>query len=232
MSLKSIQYNTVFNLTTDIRRYTYEIEQYIKGELTSYQVIPAPSIPDEIEPEVPRYIIHGNIENNIIKFEISQLRISFILENTNNKYLEKSNFDNLMILIKRIKIKLHDIIPNFSVLYEGIVVVNENIKNTRSEIELIPNFLENTDELRLKDTIIKNNKYFVTTEKVVIRVFNSESRITALSKNKPSSLLGYLEVNLREINNRYSYNESTDDSDNSLVIEEIKTELLEGVSYE
>lgn len=227
MNLNRIQFNTVFSLTKDIRRYTYDLEQFIKVKVSNFQVIPAPSIPDEIEPEIPRYIAQANISNKIIKFEISQLRITFLIESTDGKKLIEQDFDEFLELISSIKEELKKLIPNFFILYEGIIIIEENIVNEFTQIKLLNSFKENSDELREKESILKDNKYFITIEKVVVKVFNQENVIPSLSKNKNDMFAGYLEVYVKEINNRYLYNTTDIGTDNLLNIKEIKEPLKE-----
>lgn len=232
MGLKRIQYNTVFNLTTNIRKYTYDIEQYLKGCVSNFKIIPAPGVPDEIEPDIPRFIAQANVNNKIYKFEISQLRVTIIIEKNDDTLLSKLEFDEFIQKVKNIKDELKKVIPNFLVLYEGIVIVDEKIIKNLNEIKLLDNFTEYHDELRFKDSVSFEDKFFITTEKIVVKVFSPENDIPSLSKNQNSTKVGFLEAYVREINNRYLYNTLEGNIDNHLNINEIYSKLVEELNYE
>lgn len=93
MGLKRIQQNTVFKLTQNVRKYTYDIEQYLKDKFgNNLQIIPVPPIPDEMEPDIPRFMIQINISDNILLgFEISQLRVVIYFQALNDSFLNLSD---------------------------------------------------------------------------------------------------------------------------------------------
>ncbi|WP_066222623.1 hypothetical protein [Aliarcobacter cryaerophilus] len=229
MGLKRIEQNTVFKLTQNIRKYTYEIEQYLKIKFkeNNSQILPVPPIPDELEPDIARFAIQFNINNtNLVGFEISQLRVSFYFQALNDSFLTKSDIERFIEDVTDLKSNLKTIVDNFFVLYEGIVVTNEKITKNIEDITLC-DFTEEDDEVRNRNARALDNKHFINTDKVVFKVFNSTSHIQSLAKNL--DLIGFNETYIKEINNKKFYNSEKEIIENELIINNIKDKLLEDI---
>lgn len=228
MGLKRIQQNTVFKLTQNIRKYTYDIEQYLKDKFgNNLQIIPVPPIPDEMEPDIPRFMIQINISDNILLgFEISQLRVVIYLQALNDSFLNLSDFGKFVEYITDIKSNLKTIVNNFFVLYEGIVITDEKMTKDIQDISLC-DFSEQDDENRIRHSKVLDDKHFIITEKIVFKLFNSSEPIQSLAKT--FDLIGFNETYVKEINNKKFYNYEKEIVENELIIDDIKDELLEGI---
>jgi hypothetical protein len=228
MKLKILQLNSIFNYTKDIRRYTYDIEESLKLYITEpIQILPTPPVPDEIEPELPRFSCRINYADYNIIIEISQIRLVVIMEyNDCDISRIESELELFQDKISNIKMTISNKVNSFNTLYEGIIVISENIHKDISNIHIL-DVTKDFDEKREKETKLFNDNYFVTTEKIFLQAYQPSNTIPSLNKNKSSMFAGYVETYIREINNRASYNNQDDSSNNILDINNIKEKLLE-----
>lgn len=228
MKLKILQLNSIFNYTKDIRRYTYDIEESLKLYITEpIQILPTSPVPDEVEPELPRFSCRINYDDYNIIIEISQIRLVIIMEyNDCDISRIESELELFQDKISNIKMTISNKVNNFNTLYEGIIIVSENIHKDISNIHIL-DVTNDFDEKREKETKLFNDNYFVTTEKIFLQAYQSGNTIPSLNKNKASKFAGYVETYIREINNRASYNNQDDNNSNILDIKNIKEKLLE-----
>jgi len=129
MHLRRLELNTIFNYTKDIRRYLYDIEESLKVSFgTNVTIQPTSTIADEIEPELPRFSCLIDRVETIIKIEISQVRLVVLIEYKKRNVSPSLNniklFEEETIIIKEI---IKKTLIEFNILYEGIIVISENI---------------------------------------------------------------------------------------------------------
>lgn len=225
MRLKRFQLNSVFEYINDIRRYTYDLESYIKSNISNnLKILPTPPVPDEIEPELPRFICRiENKDNNII-IELSQVRLSIICEY--KVQLDTIELNNFIKITDNIKSLLFEKIQTLNIAYEGLVFIAENIYANPTDITLLSVDSE-IDEKREKETKIFNSDYFITTEKICFKAYNQDSSIRSLSKNVEDLFVGYVVTYAREINNREYFNRNKEVIHNQIDIRKIEEKLFE-----
>jgi hypothetical protein len=232
MKLKALQLNTIFDYIKDTRRYVYDIEESIKEYFKSTVIVLASHpIPDEIEPEIPRFTCMIEEKDYTIQVAISQVRLTTVIEYKNKDISQvKIEIENLKAKTKAIKDIIAEKIKNFNILFEGIILVSENISSNISEMKYFED-IDVFDEKRTKDTMKYGSDYFLTKEKIFLRAFQANnSNITILNKNIDENFAGYYETYILEINNREKYNRESGTINNSINIDAIQEKLIEEVS--
>lgn len=230
MKLKVIQINTIFDYIKDIRRYSYDIEESLKSNIgNNLRILPTPPVPDEIEAELSRFSCEIDIEEVLIRIELSQVRLTVIsnYKNPKNKIIE-DEIDSFINIVDKVKELIIEKIVNFNILYEGVVVITENISSNISDIEILK-ITADLDEKRKRETKTFENTYFVITEKIFLRAYQQTNNIGLLNKNTTENFAGYIETLVKEVNNRLAYNIQVDTKNNKIEIERIKPFLIEGV---
>lgn len=229
MKIKSLQLNTIFDYVKDIRRYSYNIEEALNSYSRSkVNVQQSPPLPDEVEPEIPRFVCNMKLNELLITVNISQVRITIIVDFSNkieeNDSVKISTFNDISSNIKAI---LSKEVKNFTILYEGMIATSEHIVKDLAKTVLF----EHNDKLfeqREKISIETSRDYMMTTEKIFVKGYNAESAISALNRNNDKNFAGYIELIIKEINNRKVFNYGKNKKNNILIIDDIKEEFLKG----
>jgi len=229
MHLRRLELNTIFNYTKDIRRYLYDIEESLKVSFgTNVTIQPTSTIADEIEPELPRFSCLIDRVETIIKIEISQVRLVVLIEYKKRNVSPSLNniklFEEETIIIKEI---IKKTLIEFNILYEGIIVISENIVSDISDVKILE-VNEFCDDKSEKESKIYNTDYFISTQKSFFRAYEPRHTIAPLNKNIDENFIGFIETYLREINNRVKYNNS-DVNNNVINFNSIKNKLLEDI---
>lgn len=216
MKLREIKYNVFFEYIKDIRRYNYEIEDFLKSEdLCDFvnQIIP---LPDEIEPLADRLNIIKEFEDTTCIFAVSQMSLTTIIRFKNDMFEEDKTKIELEKL-KKYTDKLVDFliskISNFKIMFEGISVASsimielnniEYIKKSLPEIT----FDNITDEYRLRVSKEVDEKYIFIEEKTIMKTYslNVNAINPFLVKNKKDNFVGWNIISFKELNNRLYYN--------------------------
>lgn len=229
MQLDKIILNTVFDYKKDIRRYTYDIESELKKLFGEQSVKNAfvPPFPDEIEPEMPRASFIIEQEKYNIQMDLSQLRLSISYAPTHGYADEiEKYFDIFVDITNKIKEFLSTQIRDFNIFYEGFILSRKNESSSLSEMELFKSIDANVEEKREKNCDIKENKYFITVERVFFKAYNQTSAFNPLNINNGTSFAFYVEMIIVEFNNRNAYNIQPDIKNNVLNIDDKIKKLL------
>ena len=104
MILREIKYNVFFEYIKDIRRYNYDIEDFLKNNNLCSNIDFIPPLPDEIEPLAERLSIQKRLDNKLFIFKLSQLSFSIIIiYDENQKIILKDELDYVNNIQERIK---------------------------------------------------------------------------------------------------------------------------------
>jgi len=219
MNLNEIRYNIVFEYTKDIRRYAYDMEEFLKSIDLCGEVVPSPPVPDEIEPTIPRLNIIKQLNGRIYSIVISQISISIAIQYQGIN-INLNDIDNEIKLLKENcnKIKNYCIskINNFRINFEGLIIVSSKIFINPQDIKILK-VLKTNDEVRDRIGTEVNSNTILIEEKSALKTYKLISRTInpILIKNKDENLLGWNVVLFKEINNRLEYNNEVSNSKNN-----------------
>lgn len=229
MNLKELKYVVFFDYIKDIRRYSYEIEDFSKENFGFEFLEPIPPIPDEIEPFFDRFVISNRKEaSKDVVFKLSQLSfsISFFYKNEIEKNIE-NELNELKNIVTQVKSFLKDKIKTFKISHEIVGSLKNSLNKNIEDINIF-NISNDKDELLTREVIEKDNKYFIMEEKSAIKVFNTPNtnpNKPMFLKNSQEYFLGWQVSFYKEISNRLEYNKSKEEKEFELDFEDIK-ELL------
>lgn len=209
MILREIKYNVFFEYIKDIRRYNYDIEDFLKNNNLCSNIDFIPPLPDEIEPLAERLSIQKRLDNKLFIFKLSQLSFSIIIiYDENQKIILKDELDYVNNIQERIKNFLKEKIEKFKICYESLAIVKEKLTQNIQEIDILK-VSEDLDETTERISKELNDEYFIIKQKSVLKTFNFSETITdqfTLHKNKKENFAGWQIFIQDEVNNRLAYN--------------------------
>ncbi|MFX4231480.1 hypothetical protein ACOL3I_08330 [Aliarcobacter butzleri] len=214
MQLRELKYIVFFEYIKDIRRYSYDIEDFLKNENLCDNINPLIHLADEIEPLADRISIIKDFEDKTYIFNISQVSLSIVVRYKNDSFGEDKVKDEL-ILLKEYADKLVNFlinqIPAFKILFEGISIASSKVETDIENIQ-VENFNDLIDENRIRISKEIDEKYIFMKENVVLKTYklgNQNLISPFLLKNKKENFLGWEVILFTELNNRlfYNYNE-------------------------
>lgn len=224
MYLNEISFNIVFDYTKDIRRYSYDIEEFLKSNNLFSSVAPVPPVPDEVEPMLPRLNVTKQLKGKRYNISISQVSIAIQVQ-FQQQQCSFSELDNqkeeIESNIRIIKDYLKTLIKDFNILYEGIIVISSGLFKNKEEIKLAE-INEVDDEIRNKlSNEIDDERLFIQ-EYSILKTYQlkGESKVPLLIKNAKENFMGWNVVLFKEINNRLKYNNSKEHTNNELNIQD------------
>lgn len=234
MSAISAKYNTIFTYVNNIRRYLYDIEDALKPLGINFILNPLPPLPDEVEPDFPRFNCVFQYKLCTIVVDIAQVRLTTTVNKPSNE--SPLSYGEVLDICQEIQSKIKNILAdkifNFICLYEGIVLGSESLYNNLSELQSNCSFCkslsEKTDEYYEKNSIISDESHFLITEKRIFRAFNPSgvSISPSVQQNSFDLFIGYVAVLAVEINNRHSFNTTSQQTNNELDFNVIKVKLI------
>lgn len=217
-------FNVVFTRQPTIRRKANEFEDKLKGRYFQPQII---SVPDELDPEVPRMIFGS--EHGFSQIIVSQ--VSFVLNVTYSPDWQINISEGKKYLNERISILfdlislLKEIRPFFSGLSTKVHIAStkddETIVKQIAEIFLKEEDIKNIHDLQFKRTEVMSNRFFsnITINNYrTWKIDSGQQEILSLS-SKDASERG-IEI-VADFNDRYSFNENKEYRSNTDVAKEI-----------
>lgn len=218
MNLNEIRFNSVFEYIKDIRRYSYDIEEFLKKEGLCDTVNQTPPFPDEFEPTLERLSVVKNFEDKVCTIGISQTSISiffrFINENIPLNRMD-SEINELKIIIDKIVLFMKQKISNYKINFEGVVIASSKIEKLSANITILK-VDDKTDELRERIARELDDKYILIEENSVLKSYKLISQVfnPLAVKNRKENFVGWSVILFKELNNRltYNYNELVDDN--------------------
>lgn len=231
MNLNEIRFNSVFEYIKDIRRYSYDIEEFLKKENLCDTVNQTPPFPDEFEPTLERLSFVKNFEDKVCTIGISQASISiffrFINENIPLDRMD-NEINELKIIIDRIVSFMKQKISNYKINFEGVVVASSRIEKLCADITILK-VDDKTDELRERVARELDDKYILIEENTVLKSYKLINQVfnPLAIKNKKENFVGWSVILFKELNNRLIYNYNELDNDNRLNITEVIKTLNE-----
>lgn len=220
MQLRELKYNVFFEYIKDIRRYSYEVEDFLRSEKLCDTISPIIPFPDEIEPLAERVGLVKELEDKTFIFNISQISLSVVVRYKNDSFIE-DKVKNEIIMLKENTDKLVNFfigrVSIFKILFEGISVVSSKVETDISKI-MIENFDNLIDENRIRISKEIDEKYIFMKENIVVKTYkiDNENLVSPfLLKNKRENFLGWDIISFKEFNNRLFYNYNDEINNNN-----------------
>jgi len=217
MQLKELKINIHFEYIKEIRKYIYDIESFLKESKFCDSIDTIPSIPDDIEPHMPRLSTTKNEKNKLINIVVSQASISILLIYKKSTQFTE-NFDEDLAYLSNISKDLKKFIKSkndtFKINYEGLVsACSTQILKDDELLMNKYNLDSSSNEVRSKISKDIDSKHVVSVEKSLVRFYtNQKKHINEMSiKHNYDSIIGWNSILVIEIHNRLEYNNSNDE---------------------
>lgn len=222
MNLNEIRFNTVFEYIKDIRRYSYEIEDFLKSQNLCDNVNPSVPLPDEIEPLAERLTIVKNFDDKVYIIGFSQVTISVVFRYKNdNVHLDNISKETAELekVVEKIVDFLSKKIPNFKVIFEGLILGISTVSMKKEDIKIL-DVDDSTDEKRTKLAQEIDNEFIMIEETTVLKSYRLTTQTISpfAIKNKKENFIGWNVILFKELNNRLYYNYNDDSGCNRLNI--------------
>ncbi len=236
MQIKELRFNTQFEYIKDIRRYVYDIEEFLREKNLCDSINPVPPVPDEVEPQLERLHTVKQDENKVINILISQASLSVLFVYTKPITFEECNsadMENLKTISKEIKIFLKEKNPTFKVNYEGLILAaSKTISKENDSFQKNANISLDIEEDRKRVVKKVDEEHFQVIEKSIIKAYDQKRNINPMaSKYTDDNFIGWSYVLLLEYNNRMQYNQNKEnislELDFSRAKEKLKSAFLE-----
>lgn len=206
MKIRELRFNIQFEYIKEIRKYLYDVEEFLKEKNFCDSVNPVPPVPDDFEPQIERLSTIKTEDDKTINIFISQTYISILFIYTKsfsiNECFEK-DLNYISIISKGIKdlfLKKH---PLFKVNFEGLVLAFSNtiIKDDGTIIDEL-----SSEEVRKKTITELDSKHFKCIEKSTVKFYEDEQNINEMAiRNSKDKFVGWNYIFVLEINNRLEY---------------------------
>jgi len=223
MQIKEIRFNIQFEYIKDIRRYIYDIEEFLKIKNLCDIIKSVPPLPDDIEPQVARLHTVKETDDKVIETFVSQASVSILF-----RYKIAMRFDDLkkddIEFLKNISKDIKDFISSkhtaFKVNYESLIIASVR-RIPKDKQEIIQNYKLNLSvvENRQKTLLEIDDKHLQMVEKSFLKVYdNLKPNINhkAIRYNE-NNFIGWDYILVLEVNNRLIYDNSCEDSKTSLL---------------
>lgn len=224
MRIRELRFNIQFEYIKEIRKYLYDIEEFLKQKKLYDTINPVPPLPDDFEPQVERFSCIKTEEHKTINIFISQTYISILFVYTTSFDIEeifKKDLDFISSISKDIKsffIKNH---PSFKINFEGLILASSStiLKDDNNLIDKL-SLKNDIEEDRNKLVTVLDSKHFKSIEKSSVKFYkdNNNINITAIKNNK-DALIGWTYILVSEISNRLEYYNSDDTDKTNLELD-------------
>lgn len=234
MQIRELRLNILFEYIKEIRRYTYDIQDFLQKNNLCDNVNIVPPIPDDIEPQIERLSTTKINEDKTINILVSQVSIS-ILFVYNTSLDIKDHFEKEAKYMSNISKGIKELLSfkknDFKINFEGLIIASSETVNKENDSLISKMRLkENIEENREKVIKELDLKHFESIEKSTVKFYNDlVPDINVMSvKNKRDDFIGWNYILVVEINNRLEYHNSKNENTNSIeldfdfAIEEIK----------
>lgn len=218
MQIKELRLNVQFEYIKEIRKYIYDIEEFLTQNNLCDKLNQVPPVPDDIEPQIERLSSVKELEDKTVKIFISQAsitilfiyKVSCVFENTVKKDIEfitKTSKDIQNILVTKY--------PSFKINYEGLILASLQ-KILKDDKISIKKFNINTTLVEYRTKAVKeiDKKHTKMTEKSFVEFYAAvKPNMNPMAiKTKSSNLLGWDYILVIEISNRLEYNNTKDEN--------------------
>lgn len=223
MQIRELRLNILFEYIKEIRRYTYDIQDFLQKNNLCDNVNIVPPIPDDIEPQIERLSTTKINEDKIINVFVSQASISILFVYSTSLDVEscfEKEAEYMSTISKGIKNLLKDNKTDFKINFEGLIIATSETINKENSSLISKLYLkENIEEDRTKIVKELDSKHFESIEKSAVKFYSdSVPDINVMSiKNKKDDFIGWNYILVVEINNRLEYHNSK--NENTISIE-------------
>lgn len=237
MQIKELRFNTQFEYIKDIRRYVYDIEEFLRENNLCDSVNPVPPVPDEVEPHIERLHTVKQEENKTINILISQASISVLFVYTKSLSFDKCysvNMEQIVSIAKELKTFLRKKNEMFRVNYEGLILAaSKSISKEDESLQEKLGVSLDIEEDRRRVVKKVDEQHFEVVEKSTIKSYNQKQSINPMaSKHTEENFTGWTYVLLLEFNNRMQYNQNKEDTSLELNFLTAKEHLKSSFSKE
>lgn len=207
MKIRELRFNIQFEYIKEIRKYLYDVEEFLKENFFCDSINPVPPVPDDFEPQIERLSTIKTEDDKTINIFISQTYISILFIYTKSFSIDEcfdKDLDSISIISKGIKDLFLKKYSLFKVNFEGLILAFSNtiIKDddTIIEGELL------LEEERKKTISELDSKHFKCIEKSTVRFYEDEQNINEMAiRNSKDKFVGWNYIFVLEINNRLEY---------------------------
>lgn len=218
MQIKELRFNIQFEYIRDIRRYVYDLEEFLRQNNLCDKLNAVPPVPDDVEPHMERLNSMKENDTKILNIFVSQASASILFT-----YKVSASFDDMFhkevdyisSVAQKIKGFFISKYPNFKINYEGLVMASskhilkdDDIAIPKYNIDL------KTEEDRSRIAKEIDDKHIEIIEKSFVKFYNNTRPAINLMavKNKKETLIGWNYILVIEVHNRLQYNNSKDDN--------------------
>lgn len=222
MIFNEIKYVIYFDYIREIRKYLYDIENFLKEQDLYSNLMGVSQVSDEAEPSLIRLHIVKELDNKSINIIVSQISLTILIQYKDN--YDFKNFNKEAKELENISMNLRNYfksnVNSFQINFESLTAIISQIYKKANNISVLE--VSNLDdEVRQRTSKEVNNELFFIEENIALKTYSfTDNTISPLLiKNKKENLLGWNVILFKEINNRLKYNNSVVDVDNELNFE-------------
>lgn len=216
MRIRELRFNIHFEYIKEIRKYLYDIEEFLKQENICDMTNPVPPLPDDFEPQIERLSTIKTEDDKVINIFISQTYISILFVYTTSFGIEeyfKKDLKYMSTISKGIKDLFVEKYSSFKVNFEGLILASS--RTILKDDDILANKLslqEYTEEDRKKTITELDSNHFKSIEKSAVKFYRDDQNINIMAiKNSKDKFIGWNYILVSEINNRLEYNNSKDE---------------------
>ncbi len=215
MRIREIRFNIQFEYIKEIRKYLYDIEDFLKQKKICETVNPVPPLPDDFEPQIERFNCIKTEDNKTINIFISQTYISILFAYTASLHVKevfKEDLDYISSISKDIKSFFIEKHPSFKINFEGLILASSStiLKDDNILVNKL-SIKEEIEEDRKKIMTELDSKHFKSIEKSSVRFYKDDKNINIMAtRNSKDKVIGWTYILVCEINNRLEYYNSDD----------------------
>lgn len=217
MQIKELRINMQFEYIREIRKYLYDLEEFLRQNNLCDKLNAVPPVPDDVEPHIERLNSIKEDDSKILNIFVSQASVSVLFTYkipTNFEDMFHKEVNYLSDITKKIKAFFISIYPSFKINYEGLVIASSKHILKDDDIEIAKYNIDlkiEEDRRRVAKEI--DNKHVSIIEKSFVKFYNNRPAINPMAvKNKKETLLGWNYILVIEVHNRLEYNNSEDDN--------------------
>ena len=218
MNIKELRLNIQFEYIKEIRKYIYDIEEFLTQNNLCDTLNQVPPIPDEIEPQIERLSSLKEEKDKTIQIFVSQASISilFIYKITGGvKDYVKKDIEYITKISNNIKNLLSKKYKSFQINFEGLILASskhilKEDKTSKDKFNIDFSLVEKRE--RVLNEI--DDKHIEMVEKSFLKFYNNtKANINPMAiKNNTNNLLGWDYILVIEVNNKLEYNNSQDEN--------------------
>jgi len=224
MQIKELRLNVQFEYIKEIRKYIYDIEEFLRENNLCDKLNQVPPVPDNVEPQIERLSSVKELENKTVKIFISQASITILFIYKASLGFEetvKKDIEYVAKISQDIKDLLSEKYSSFKINYEGLILASSKriLKDDKVSIEKF-NINRSIVEERTKVVKDIDKKHTEMIEKSFLEYYNDvKPNINPMAKKTNlNTFVGWDYILVIEIDNRIEYNNS-EDNDMSLPLD-------------